>query len=86
MLFQAYGIGGVFPHAGMDHSHMLAAPQAGLMAAIAKGLITHKLPWDMIAIGGGFAVLCIIADEIMRNRSGKRCAVLAVGLGRLFTT
>lgn len=80
MLFQAYGIGGVFPHAGMDPSHMLSAPQAGLMAAVATGLRTHDLPWTMISIGGAFAILCIILDEIMKSR-GKRCAVLAVGLG-----
>lgn len=80
MLFQAYGIGGVFPHAGMDPSHMLSAPQAGLMAAVATGIRTHHLPWTMISVGAIFAVLCIILDEIMK-RSGKRCAVLAVGLG-----
>lgn len=80
MLFQAYGIGGVFPHAGMDPSHMLSAPQAGLMAAVATGIRTHHLPWAMISIGAIFAVFCIILDEVMK-RSGKRCAVLAVGLG-----
>ena len=80
MLFQAYGIGGVFPHAGMDPAHMLSAPQAGLMAAVATGIRTHHLPWSMISIGAVFAVLCIILDEIMKPH-GKRCAVLAVGLG-----
>ena len=81
VLFHAYGIGGVFPRAGMDPSHMLAAPQAGLMAAIAKGLRTHHLPWAMIYIGGGFAVLCIILDEFLKVKYNLRLAVLAVGLG-----
>jgi putative OPT family oligopeptide transporter len=80
MLYQAYGIGGVFPRPGMDPSHMLAAPQAGLMAAVALGLRSHHLPWHMIEIGAVFALLCIIADEILRRR-GLRIAVLAVGLG-----
>lgn len=80
MLFQAYGIGGVFPRSGMDPSHMLAAPQAGLMAAVAAGLRSHNLPWSMIIIGGGFAVICIIADELLKRRN-LRLAVLAVGLG-----
>ena len=80
MLFRAYGIGGVFPRPGMDPSHMLAAPQAGLMAAVAQGLRTHHLPWNMIIIGGCFAVLCIIGDELLKRRN-MRIAVLAVGLG-----
>ncbi|PHQ79604.1 MAG: oligopeptide transporter, OPT family [Coxiella sp. (in: Bacteria)] len=81
MLFQAYGIGGVFPHPGMDPSHMLAAPQAGLMAAVAKGLRSHQLPWHMIELGGIFAVVCIFADEYLKRFHNKRVAVLAVGLG-----
>lgn len=80
MLFRAYGIGGVFPHPGMDPSHMLAAPQAGLMAAIAKGMRTHNLPWGMIEIGAGFAVLVIIADIILK-RFNMGVPVLGVGLG-----
>ena len=80
MLFKAYGIGGVFPRPGMDPSHMLSAPQAGLMAAVAQGLRSHHLPWNMIIVGGVFAVICIIADEILRRRD-MHVAVLAVGLG-----
>lgn len=81
MLYKAYGIGGVFPRPGMNPAHMLAAPQAGLMAAIASGLRSHNLPWDMIAIGGGFAVVAIILDEVFRRTINWRVAVLAVGLG-----
>ncbi len=80
MLYKAYGIGGVFPRPGMDPSHMLTAPQSGLMAAVAQGLRTHNLPWTMIMIGGGFAILCIILDELLKKHN-LRLAVLAVGLG-----
>ncbi len=80
MLFQAYGIGGVFPRAGMSPSDMLAAPQAGLIAAIAHGIRTYDLPWHMIYIGGGFAVVCIIADTILQKWH-LRVVTLAVGLG-----
>lgn len=80
LLFQAYGIGGVFPHAGMNPRNMLPAPQAGLMAAIATGLRSHNLDWNMILIGCGFAVLIIIADEILKKRN-TCLPVLAVGLG-----
>src|SRR6266480_2339060 len=36
LLYNAYGIGGVFPHAGMNPAQMLSAPQAALMATVAK--------------------------------------------------
>jgi putative OPT family oligopeptide transporter len=78
LLFNAYGMGGVFPHAGMDPSQMLTAPQAGLMASVVNGIRTQDLPWTMIIIGGVIAVLVIIADEILRHR---HLPALAVGLG-----
>ncbi len=80
LLYQAYGIGGVFPHAGMNPAEMLAAPQAGLMAAVAKGLRSHQLDWSMIFIGCVVAVFCIIIDEILK-RHDFCLPVLAVGLG-----
>jgi len=81
LLFNAYGIGGVFPHAGMDHTQVLAAPQAGLMAAVVQGVITHHLPWGMVGIGAIIAVIGIIIDEILKATLGIRFPVLAVGLG-----
>lgn len=80
LLYQAYGMAGMFPHPGMDPSQMLAAPQAGLMASIIKGIRTQDLPWPMISIGCVMAVVVIIADEILR-RKGRRLPALAVGLG-----
>jgi putative OPT family oligopeptide transporter len=80
LLFQAYGMAGVFPRAGMDAGQMLAAPQAGLMAAVAKGAFGHSLPWDMISTGAVIAVFCIFADEFLKPRN-MRLPVLAVGIG-----
>lgn len=80
LLFHAYGIGGVFPHPGMNPAQMLPAPQAGLMAALASGVIAHNLPWDMLLIGMIIAVFGIIIDEIVKRR-GHRLPVLAIGLG-----
>jgi len=80
LLYQAYGMAGVFPHAGMDPSQMLAAPQAGLMASVIKGIRTHDLPWTMILIGCAIAVAVIVIDELLRVR-GRRLPALAVGLG-----
>jgi putative OPT family oligopeptide transporter len=81
LLYNAYGIGGVFPRAGMNPAHMLAAPQAGLMAAVTQGAFNHQLPWGMIGVGAVVAIVAIIIDEILKKRFGTRLPVLAVGLG-----
>jgi putative OPT family oligopeptide transporter len=79
LLYNAYGIGGVFPHPGMSKSQMLSAPQAALMATVAQGVYAHNLQWTMISIGAVIAVVCIIIDEILK-KFGTRLPVLAVGL------
>jgi putative OPT family oligopeptide transporter len=80
LLYNAYGIGGVFPRPGMNKDQMLGAPQAALMAAVAQGVYTHHLNWIMIIIGSVIAVVCIFIDEIAKNYD-TRLPVLAVGLG-----
>jgi len=80
LLYNAYGIGGVFPREGMDRAQMLAAPQAGLMAAVAQGVYAYNLPWAMIIAGAVVAVVCIVIDENLK-KSGTRLPVLAVGVG-----
>jgi putative OPT family oligopeptide transporter len=88
LLYHAYGIGGVFPRPNMNPAQMLAAPQAGLMAAVAKGAYTFNLPWNMIFIGAIIAIFCIITDEVAKQY-GARLPVLAVGLAiylPMFTT
>ncbi|MBS0350658.1 MAG: oligopeptide transporter, OPT family, partial [Proteobacteria bacterium] len=80
LLFNAYGMGGVFPRPGMDPSQMLAAPQANLMATIAKGVLVRDINWSMVGVGAVVAVLGIIVDEILKKR-GKRFIVLGMGLG-----
>jgi putative OPT family oligopeptide transporter len=81
LLYQAYGIGGVFPHEGMNPAQMLAAPQAGLMATVTQGAFSHQLQWSMIGFGAFVAVVSIVIDEILKKRFGTRLPVLAVGLG-----
>lgn len=81
LLYNAYGIGGVFPRPGMNPAQMLAAPQAGLMATIAKGAFSHQLEWGMIGVGAFIAVICVIIDEFLKKNYGTRLPVLAVGLG-----
>lgn len=81
LLFNAYGMAGIYPRAGMDPTQMLAAPQASLMAAVAKGVLTHQLEWSMIFLGMGVAVLIILVDELLWRPRNRRLPALAVGLG-----
>ncbi|AMP09874.1 oligopeptide transporter, OPT family [Collimonas arenae] len=82
LLYNAYGFAGAMPRADMDVAHALSAPQATLMTAIATGIFTHQLNWDMILIGLGLGVALVVVDEILRRRGGvARLPVLAVGIG-----
>jgi putative OPT family oligopeptide transporter len=67
---------------GADPSRALPAPQAGLISALAKGVITGDVPWNMIGLGAGIGVAIIILDEIFAvTKMGPRLPPLAVGLG-----
>ena len=78
LLAAAYGIGAPTP----EHPNALSAPQATLMASVAKGMFGGKLPWDMIAIGAGIGALIIALDEWLKARGAKfRVPVLAAAIG-----
>ena len=81
LLYQAYGISGHLPRPGMDPAEALAAPQATLIHAVARGVFEHRLEWGMIAIGCGVAGVIIAVDEWQRRRRGWRVPVLAVAVG-----
>ncbi|MFI4894959.1 MAG: OPT family oligopeptide transporter [Steroidobacterales bacterium] len=78
LLNRAYGIG--VPDA--LHPHPLLAPQASMMAAVAKGLFGGSLPWTIIWIGAALGLLIISLDETLRARGSRfRTPVLAVAVG-----
>jgi len=78
LLNHAYGIG--VPDA--THAHPLLAPQATMLAAVAKGLFGGQLPWGIISVGVGLGILVIILDESLRARGGSvRAPVLALAVG-----
>jgi len=67
---------------GADPTRALPAPLAGLISALAKGVITGDVPWDMIGLGAGIGVAIIILDELLGwSKKGPRLPPLAVGLG-----
>lgn len=78
ILLKAYGFEG---HASAKEG-ALAAPQAGLMAAVARGVFAKDLPWMYIAIGFAAAIAIIAADLwLQRQKSLFRMPVLAVAIG-----
>ena len=81
LLFNAYGMAGVFPRPGMNAANMLAAPQASLMAAVAQGVLLHNLEWNMIITGGCIGIVIIIIDLFTRRHFNFALPALAVGLG-----
>ncbi|MCI0486029.1 MAG: oligopeptide transporter, OPT family [Blastocatellia bacterium] len=82
LLFEAYGLGGVFPREGMDPNEMLAAPQATLMQSVAQGVFARNLEWGMIGIGALLAVAIIVLDQILKAKKSEfRTPVLAVAVG-----
>ncbi len=77
LLNNAYGIGTGKPGA-------LQAPQATLFASITTGLFTKggKLPWNMVIIGGGIAILLIIIDTFLKSKNSSfRTYVMPVAVG-----
>lgn len=69
--FDAYGIGDILPHAGMDPSQSLSAPQATLLASISSGFFIGKLPWSMIQIGLLIGAIAIVIDEYLKYTHSK---------------
>jgi putative OPT family oligopeptide transporter len=83
LLFDAYGMGGVFPRPGMDPAHALAAPQATLMASVAQGIFEQTLDWSLVLIGVGIGICVLIIDSFIlaKNHTAYRLSVLAISLG-----
>mmetsp|Transcript_35824 Transcript_35824/g.65723 ORF Transcript_35824/g.65723 Transcript_35824/m.65723 type:complete len:688 (-) Transcript_35824:52-2115(-) len=80
LLHTAYGFEGA--PGSSAHSQPLAAPQAGLMRAVAQGVFERSLPWFWVGLGVALAILCILLDEWLRScECAWRCPVLAVAVG-----
>jgi putative OPT family oligopeptide transporter len=77
-LLRAYGIADIH----VEGQEPLQAPQATLMAAVARGVFAHTLPWPMVGIGAAVAVVVILVDLVLEHaRSTFRTPVLAVAVG-----
>ncbi|MGH6738388.1 MAG: OPT family oligopeptide transporter, partial [Bradyrhizobium sp.] len=79
LLNQAYGFAGA---PGPHRDHALPAPQAGLISALAQGVLQNNVDWSLIEVGVGIGVAIIIVDEVLRRVTrGAHLSPLAVGLG-----
>lgn len=82
LLNQAFGFEGG-PPAIVEGSKTLAAPQATLISALARGVIGGDLRWDLIGLGAVIGVAVIVLDAILEKATGKKIKLppLAVGIG-----
>lgn len=78
-LLQAkYGIGEV----SSEHPHPLSAPQASLMAHLARGMFGGTLPWSFVWLGCLIGIGIVVIDRNLRaGNSSFRLPVLAMALG-----
>ncbi len=84
LLNHAYGFAGA---PGLLREHALPAPQAGLMAALAQGVLENNADWNLIEVGVGIGVAMIIIDALLRRfTAGAHLSPLAVGLGMYLPT
>jgi putative OPT family oligopeptide transporter len=75
----AYGFLGA---PGVNPAHALPAPQAGLISALAQGVIQHNIDWSAILTGGGIGLVLIALDGLLgRMFTSVSLPPLAVGLG-----
>ncbi|MEP6898176.1 MAG: oligopeptide transporter, OPT family [Rhodanobacter sp.] len=79
LLNHAYGFVGA---PGPQRPQALPAPQAGLISALAQGVIQNNIDWGLIKIGGVIGAVMIVIDEVLRRTTkGAHLSPLAVGLG-----
>lgn len=77
LLNGAFGFAGA-PGAGPN---ALAAPQAALISALAKGVLGGDLNWSMIGYGALAGIGAILLDELLGQAKRLRLPPLAIGIG-----
>jgi len=82
LLQKAYGFAGA---PGVNATKALAAPQAALISALAKGVLQGDLDWSLLGKGALLGVAIVIIDEVIKRTrkpgSHAQLPPLAVGLG-----
>ncbi|HEY1682486.1 MAG TPA: oligopeptide transporter, OPT family [Candidatus Tumulicola sp.] len=78
VLAHAYGFPGAPAHGNIQP---LAAPQATLISALARGVIQGQIDWRLIGAGAILGAAIVAIDELLRKTTRLRLPPLAVGLG-----
>ena len=81
LLNHAYGFAGALHFGRPALANALPAPQATLISALAKGVITGQLDWSLLGVGVLVGIALIILDETLRATKRGAVPPLAVGLG-----
>jgi putative OPT family oligopeptide transporter len=81
LLNRAYGFAGAPNVTAAGAAHALAAPQATLISALAKGVIQGQIDWGLIGIGVLAGIAVIALDETLGLMRKRRLPPLAVGIG-----
>ena len=77
LLNNAFGFAG---SAGAGEN-ALAAPQALLISALAKGVLGGDLDWPLLGLGAIIGVAVVIVDELLGKAGKRRLPPLGVGMG-----
>lgn len=80
LVYQVYGFAAHMPHANMDITYALPAPQAALMKKLSEGIINHNLDWTMLSLGAVLGVIMLFFDGFLQ-RFGMCFPPLAAGMG-----
>jgi putative OPT family oligopeptide transporter len=82
LLNQAFGFEGG-PPAIVEGAKTLAAPQATLISALARGVIGGDLRWDLIGLGAAIGAVIIVLDAVAAKATNGKIKLppLAVGIG-----
>ncbi|WP_292975456.1 oligopeptide transporter, OPT family [Nitrosomonas sp.] len=79
LLHAGYGFSGA---PGADPARALPAPQAGLIAALAQGVIERAIDWHLLGAGAVIGGVAVLIDELLaRTSMHARLPPLGVGLG-----
>jgi putative OPT family oligopeptide transporter len=85
LLNAAYGFPGD-PNRAAIAADPLAAPQATLISALARGVLNAELDWNLIGMGAAIGLVVIFIDEILGFLKLLRIPPLAVGIGMYLPT
>jgi putative OPT family oligopeptide transporter len=78
LLFNTYGFDGVVSHP-IKPGSPLNAPQANLISTIARGVITGKLDWPMLGVGGIVGAVLVVIDETLRRTTKGKMGLPPLG-------